>query len=184
MLRSQNLWRRFARSTRGVAAIEFAMIMPVLAIMLLASFDGGRAIAIYMKVRAATYTVTAITNQYQPIHDADMPTILGATTAVLAPYSSSPAAVTVSQIIIDASGNATIVWSYTQGGTARARGSSVPVPSAFVVKNTITYLIFGEVSYTYTPMFGYFGSGTAINFSDNLYAMPRRSIAGITQISP
>ncbi len=101
MLRPKNLWRRFGRSTRGVAAIEFAMIMPVLAVMFLASFDGGRAIAVYMKVRDATYTVNAITNQYQIIHDADMQAILGATTAVLAPYSSSPVGVTVSQIAID-----------------------------------------------------------------------------------
>jgi len=181
MLRPENLWRRFARSTRGVAAIEFAMIMPVLAIMFLASFDGGRAIAIYMKVRAATYTVNAIANQYQTIHDADMQAILGATTAVLAPYSSSPAAVTVSQIAIDINGNAKVSWSDTQGGTARAVGSTVTVPAALKVKNS--YLIFGEVSYTYTPMFGYFGSSTTIKLSDNLYAMPR-SIASITRITP
>jgi Flp pilus assembly protein TadG len=181
MLRPENLWRRFGRSTRGVAAIEFAMIMPVMAVMFLASFDGGRAISIYMKVRDATYTVNAITNQYQIIHDADMQAILGATTAVLAPYSSSPVGVTVSQIAIDNSGNATISWSNTQGGTARAVGSTVTVPTALKVKNS--YLVFGEVSYTYTPMFGYFGSNTTINLSDNLYAMPRSS-ASITRISP
>jgi Flp pilus assembly protein TadG len=181
MLRPKNLWRCFGRSTRGVAAIEFAMIMPVLAVMFLASFDGGRAISIYMKVRDATYTVNAITNQYQIIHDADMQAILGATTAVLAPYSSSPVGVTVSQIAVDSSGNATISWSDTQGGTARAVGSSVTVPTALKVKNS--YLVFGEVSYPYTPMFGYFGHNTTINLSDNLYAMPRSS-ASITRISP
>jgi Flp pilus assembly protein TadG len=182
MLKPPNLWRRFAGSTRGVAAVEFAMIMPVLAVMFLASFDGGRAIAIYMKVRAATYTVDAITNQYQTIHDSDIQTILGATTAVLAPYSSSPAGVTVSQIKIDPNnGNATVDWSDTQGGTAHAIGSPITVPTTLAVKGS--YLIFGEVSYKYTPMFGYFGSNTAINLSDNLYVIPR-SIASITRISP
>jgi Flp pilus assembly protein TadG len=56
-------YRRFVDSTRAVAAIEFAMIMPVLAVLFLGSFDGGRAIAIYMKVRSMTYAVDAITNQ-------------------------------------------------------------------------------------------------------------------------
>ena len=37
----QRLRRRFLASTRGVAAIEFAMILPVLATLLLATFDGG-----------------------------------------------------------------------------------------------------------------------------------------------
>ncbi len=63
------LYRRFIASTRGVAAIEFAMILPVLLILFLGSFDAGRAIAIYMKVRSASYALAAITNQYTTIHD-------------------------------------------------------------------------------------------------------------------
>jgi hypothetical protein len=55
------------------------------------------------------------------------------------------------------------------------------VPAALKVKNS--FLVFGEVSYTYTPMFGSFGSNTTINLSDNLYAMPRSS-ASITRVSP
>jgi Flp pilus assembly protein TadG len=175
------LWRRFVHSTHGVAAVEFAVVLPVLALIFLASFDGGRAIAIYMKVRAATYTVDAVTNQYQIIHDTDMQTILGATAKVLAPYSSTPVAVTVTQIAIDAKGNATVSWSDTQNGTAYAVGSKITVPTSLAIPNS--YLIFGEVSYTYTPMFGYFGSGSAIRFSDNLYATPR-SVASITRVSP
>ena len=96
MLRRSGICRRFVASTRGVAAIEFAIIMPVLLIMLLATFDAGRAIAIYMKVRAATYTLAAITSQYSkstPIQSTDMQAITGATAAVLAPYPSAPATV-------------------------------------------------------------------------------------------
>jgi Flp pilus assembly pilin Flp len=66
--RLATIYRRFIASTRGVAAIEFAMIMPVLTVIFLGSYDGGRAIAVYMKVRSATYTLDAITNQYTTIH--------------------------------------------------------------------------------------------------------------------
>ncbi len=173
MSRPAYICRRFVASTCGVAAIEFAMIMPVLLILLLASFDGGRAIVIYMKVRSATYTLAAITNQYKtPIQSSDMQTIVGATSKVLAPYPSAPAVVTISQIVINAKGQATVSWSYSTGGSGRAQGSSITIPANIAPPNVISYLIFSEVSYNYTPLFGYFGSG-AIALSDNLYVTPR-----------
>ncbi len=167
-----NILRRFVASTRGVAAIEFAMIMPVLSIMFLASFDGGRAIAAYMKVRAATYALAAITNQYSTIQTSDMTSIVGAAATVMAPYAttSSNPVITISQIKISSTGNATISWSYSQGGTAR---SSITLPAtALDIKSS--YLILAEVSYTFTPLFGFFTAG-ALTLSDNLYVTPRVS---------
>jgi Flp pilus assembly protein TadG len=172
MAGSANILRRFLDSTRGVAAIEFAMIMPVLATLFLASLDGGRAIAMYMKVRSATYTLAAITNQYSTIQSADMTSITGATAAVMAPYSSASAVVTISQIAVSAKGVATVSWSYSQGGSALAQGSSFALPAALLTNST--YVIYAQVSYTFTPLFGYFSAGT-IGFSDNLYVTPRVS---------
>ena len=173
MRKTPQILRRFGRSTCGVAAIEFAAILPVLAIIFLATFDGGRAIATYMKVRAATYALASITNQYSTIASSDMTSILGASSVVMAPYNASTPVVTVSQLIVNAStGKATVTWSASQGGTPRAAASSItPAPPATIaIKGS--YLIFAEVSYTYTPLFGFFGSG-GITFSDNLYTTPR-----------
>jgi Flp pilus assembly protein TadG len=182
MMRSpRQIWRRFAKSTRGVAAVEFATVLPVLSVIFLASFDGGRAIAVYMKVRAASYTLAAIANQYAVINDAAMSGIFTATADVLAPYPTGPLGLTVSQITIDAKGNATVSWSSTQGGTARAVGSAITVPTNLATPSS--YLILGEVKYTYTPMFGYFGNGAAIGLSDSLYVTPR-STTSVTRTSP
>jgi Flp pilus assembly protein TadG len=174
-LRLQRLYRRFAASTRGVAAIEFAMIAPVLAVMFLASFDGGRAIAAYMKLRASTYALASITNQYSTIQSTDMTSIVGATSAVMAPYATTASnpVITISQITISSKGKATISWSYSQGGTARAQGSSITLPATALQINS-SYLILAEVSYTFTPVFGLFSSA-AMTFSDNLYVTPRIS---------
>ena len=74
MRRLIRLYRRFIASTRGVVAIEFAAILPVLLLMLLATFDGGNAIAVYMKVRAATYVLASVTNQYSTAMPIQSPT--------------------------------------------------------------------------------------------------------------
>jgi Flp pilus assembly protein TadG len=171
MRRLKSTCRRFAAAKQGVAAVEFAMILPVLVVVLLATFDGGRAIAAYMKMRAATYALASITNQYATIASVDMTSILGATSVVMAPYTSGAPAVVISQIKIDSTPTAKIEWSATQGGAARAAGSAISPPSAMVVKNS--YLILAEVSYKYTPLFGFFGSSSGITFSDNLYVTPR-----------
>lgn len=177
--RLATIYRRFIASTRGVAAIEFAMIMPVLTVIFLGSYDGGRAIAVYMKVRSATYTLDAITNQYTTIQSSDMQAIVGATSVVLAPYSSTPVVVVISQIEINTGGKATVSWSYALNGTPLAQGSTATIPAGLVASGNTCgtypcYLIFGQVSYTYTPLFGFFGSG-GITLADSLYVTPRSS---------
>ena len=182
MRRALSIYRRFLASTRGLAAIEFAIVLPVLLIMLLATYDAGNAIATYMKVRSATFTLAAITNQFSmltPIQSTDMQAITGATAAVLAPYSSAPAIVTITQVKQTSSSQATVSWSYSVNGTAYSAGATWSrIPSGLSTNNACTsypcYLIFAEVAYKFTPSFGYFVLGT-LNFSDNLYATPRTS---------
>ena len=103
MLMGNAVCQRFLASQRGVAAVEFAMIMPVLLILFLSTFDVGNAILIYLKVRSATYELAAITNQYgigstAEISTSTMTAITGATSAVMAPFPASTAVVTISQI--------------------------------------------------------------------------------------
>jgi Flp pilus assembly protein TadG len=176
------VFQRFRASTRGVAAIEFAFLFPVLLLLLLAGIDGGRAVAISMKVRSTAYVVDAIANQYSAIYDSDMSTILGASATVVAPYASGPVAITLSQIAINSGGAATVSWSDTLNGTAYAAGSSITVPANLTPSSNPKtcasfpcYVLLAEVSYTYTPMFGHFSTGT-INLSDKIYVTPRNVV--------
>jgi Flp pilus assembly protein TadG len=180
MLRAATAPRRFCASTRGVAAVEFAMILPILLVLLLASIDAGRAMAIYVKVRSATYTLDAVTNQYTTIHDSDMQQILGAAAVILSPYPTSPVSVVMSQVSLDDKGKASVSWSDTLNGTARAVGSPVTVPASLASSKPpnnacnaypCSFLL-GEVKYVYTPMFAYFVTGP-ITLSDSLYMTPR-----------
>jgi Flp pilus assembly protein TadG len=175
MPRPASLCRRFIASTRAVAAIEFATVLPVLMLIFLGTFDAGRAIAIYMKIRTATFTVDAITNQYTSVQTSDLQSITGAAAVILAPYPSSPVVVTVTQVKIASANNATVSWSYSLGGSARSKGSAVTTPGTLGTCTTYPcYLILGEVSYPYTPMYGFF-TKASITLSDNLFATPRSS---------
>ncbi len=176
MTASGHLCRRFIASTRAVAAIEFSIVLPVLMLIFLGTFDAGRAIAIYMKVRSATFTIDAITNQYTTVQDSDLQSITGAAAVILAPYSSTPAVVTVTQVKISSANNGTVSWSYSLGGSARSKGSAVTTPGTLGTCSSYPcYLILGEVSYTYAPMFGFLTTAVNFTLSDNLFTTPRSS---------
>jgi len=182
MMIGQTICRRFVASQRGVAALEFAIIMPVLLILFLGSFDVGNAIIIYLKVRAATYELAAITNQYSTgstgqISTTTMTSITSAVSTVLAPYSSTPSKLTISQIKSTSNTAATVSWSYTVNGT-KLTGTYTGLPSN-MGKNSCNntypcYFILSQVSYTYTPLFGHYMTGP-LTLSDSLLVTPRTS---------
>ena len=169
----------FARDRDGVSAIEFAMILPFMLTLYLGSVEVGDGLAIQFKSTLAARTVADLTTQYVSINNATMSTILNAATAVVTPYSSAGMIVTVSEISTNSSGQAVVQWSDSLNGTARSVGSSITLPSALQQKN-IT-IIYGEVTYPYTPSLGYVLTGT-INIYESMYFYPRLSTA-ITRVN-
>lgn len=174
--------RRFAGSTRGIAAVEFGLVMPVLVVMFLSSFDAANAIAVYMKVRSAAYVLGAVTNTYgtgaNQISSTAMPGNALAAGKVLAPYTGTPI-VTLSQIKATSNTSAIVSWSYSLNGTALIQGNTYSLLPGNFAKNTCgntypCYVIVATVRYTYTPIFGSFITGP-ITFSDTSLVTPRVS---------
>ena len=115
--------RGFARAQGGMAAVEFAVILPFMLTAYLGGVEIGDGVAIDRKVAITTRAVADLASRYTKITDADMTTILGASSTIIAPYASGPLAVTVSGVTVDNRGNATIDWSNTLNGTAHTKGS-------------------------------------------------------------
>ncbi len=162
----------FARDRRGVSAVEFAMLLPLMLTLYLGGVELSQGIGIDRKVTLTARTVADLVAQVATIDTAGVNAALGASAAILAPYPSSNAKITVSVVNIDANGNAKIAWSNSKNGTARAVGSSVALPAALNTPNTS--LVWGEASYSYTPSIGYVISGT-LNLSDQIFMRPRLS---------
>lgn len=162
--------RHFLAATDGIAAVEFALLLPLLLLVLFGTIELGTAIVIKSKLRTAASTVAEIANQYTTIQNSDMSGILGAAAAIITPYSVSNTSVVISEITINNKGDASVTWSDALNGTARTTGSSITVPSGVAVANTV--LLLGEVSYLYSPAFGYAMTGP-MTMSETLYAMPR-----------
>lgn len=164
--------RRFAGDTQGVSAVEFALLLPLMLTMYLGGTEVSNAIATSRKVTMVSRAVADLASQSSSISNASMTNILNASAAVIAPYPSSKLKVTVSQVTVDANGNATVTWSDTLGGTEHLDGEAVTLPAALKVANTS--LIWSEVEYDYEPTFGS-GITGSMALKDQLYMRPRLS---------
>jgi Flp pilus assembly protein TadG len=170
--RKLRLWR-LAADRRGVAAVEFALILPVMVLMYLGGFEVLQGIAIDRMTAIAASTVTNLVSQYSTISSTtQMPDILNASSQVLTPYPFVNAHVVVSCISVDGAGHATIAWSQAINGAARVVGASYTLPAALDVPNT--QVILGETTYVYTPTIDFMSLGT-INLYASDYMLPRSS---------
>jgi Flp pilus assembly protein TadG len=186
--------RRFAGNRDGVSAVEFAIILPFMLTLYIGGAELGDGMAIQFKATLAARTVADLTSQCgdstaggiycdtangQAIDSTTMSQILGAASQVVTPYSSANMTVTVSELKVNnGSSSGKVVWSSSSGGTARTIGTTYALPSALQSlpnnPNGYYYVIFGEVTYPYTPSMGYVLTGT-INIYQNSIFFPRVS---------
>jgi len=160
------------KDERGVSAVEFAMLLPLMLSLYLGAVEVSQGIGADRKVTLTARTVADLVSQVSSISNSDMTNSLNAASAVIAPFSSANLKVTVTSISIDAQGKATVAWSDTKNGTARAKGSTVTLPAALNIPNSS--LIWSEVQYTYTPVVGHVVTGS-LTLKDQMYMRPRVS---------
>ena len=166
--------RRFLRDKRGVSAVEFAMLLPLMITLYIGGVEVSSAIAVDRKVTLVARTLGDLVAQSTSVNSTDMTNILNAASSVVQPYSSSLIQVTVSRVDVDANSVAKVVWSKTKNGTARAPNSVVTLDDALKTANTS--LIWAESQYGYTPTMGYVITGT-LQLKDQIYMRPRLSDA-------
>lgn len=163
---------KLARDQRGVSAVEFALLLPLMVTLYLGTVEISQGISADRKVTLTTRTVADLISQVSTINNAGMTDILNASSSVMSPYSTNGLKVTVTSVNIDANSKATVTWSDSLNGTPRSVGSTVTLPTALVVPNSS--VIWSEVQYLYKPTVGYIITGT-LTLKDQLYMAPRIS---------
>jgi Flp pilus assembly protein TadG len=161
------------RDRRGIAATEFAVIVPIMLVLFFGMIEFSSAVAVSRKVTLMARTLSDLTSQSITVGDSDMTNFFAASNGIMTPYSTTPVKSTISELYVDPTSlQARVQWS--KGSAARAVSSPVSIPSALAVAGT--YLIFSEVSYLYTPTVGYVMAKGGINLSDVSYTRPRQAL--------
>lgn len=176
-----------ARDTRGVAAVEFAVILPIILVLFLGTIGVSTGVAVYRKVVILTRTLSDLVSQAQKLEASDLSNAFNISSAVMAPYPSAPVQAKISQIYIDANGVAKVKWGASSNATARACNDVVTdlVPAGIRIGDT--YLVMSEVSYDYTPVAGVSGgsfSPPTFHLSDTTFTRPRETASVVNPAAP
>ena len=163
---------KFRANKSGVAAIEFAMLMPLMLVLYLGCSELATGVAIERKVTLTARALADLSSQFTAIAQNDMTNILNASADIIAPYPSAQLVAVVSELSINAQGQAVVVWSSAYNGTARIVGSTVTVPASLATPNS--YLLLGEAQYSYAPGLGKSVVGN-LTLSNTMYMRPRQS---------
>jgi Flp pilus assembly protein TadG len=174
----RGLLGRLAVGRRGVSAIEFALIFPVMLLIYIGGFETGQVLSVNRRVTHVGATVGDLVAQVASVTTSDIENVFDASTALMMPYSTTSLKMTVSTVLYS-SGKQTVTWSKTRNGTAWTAKSTPPVtiPTAMLVDGQ--EVVVSQVSYTYTSQFTAFMQDiwgkSSIDMSDVTYYRPRVS---------
>jgi Flp pilus assembly protein TadG len=201
-----SIWRRtrFAvvslwHDRSAIAAVEFAVTVPVMLIMLFGTIELSSGVAVDRKVTLIARTLSDLVSQAPadpvqgmmdaPVTDTYLQNVFTAGIAILTPYCATPAhMLQVSEIYIDSNLIAKIQWSRAatvasctanQAAFATSThntGDIVTVPSQFLNNaSKQTYMILSEVKYLYAPVGISYVMKASVDLSDTAYARPRQA---------
>jgi Flp pilus assembly protein TadG len=183
--------KKILRGTRGLlvdlignrsgnAAVEFAVIVPLMLAMFFGTVETSSGVAVDRKVTLVARTLSDLVSQSTSVSNTDLSNFLITAKAILTPYATTPLNATISELYVDpTSKTAKVIWTTGKtmwgtgdGMTSRKVGDTISIPSTLKIDGT--YLIFSEVNYKYEPTVGYIMKA-GITLDDSTYTRPRQS---------
>ncbi|WP_062018208.1 TadE/TadG family type IV pilus assembly protein [Aureimonas sp. AU4] len=176
--RLQPKTRLFKRDSSGIAALEFAMIAPMLLILYMGASDAALAVSLNRKLEGTASTVGDLVGQEETVTKSQLKLILGISQALIQPFDSTKLSAIVTSVTIDANGTTKVDWSSASGSAvAYTKGATFSLPSSFATHRSRS-LVVAETLYTYQPLGGY-GFDAVIPMKSISYLTPRNTTTAI-----
>jgi len=174
-LRARGLIGGLVRDNGASAAVEFAVIVPVMLTSLFGVIEFTSGIAVDRKVTLVARTMSDLTSQSTCVTSTDLDGFKNTGNAIMTPYSATPLLSTVTELKVDDNLDAKVQWSY--GSAPKGANTTVNIPAGLKIAQS--YLILAEVEYLYKPMGGinYVMSSAGVNLKDFTYTRPRQSVS-------
>lgn len=148
---------------KGVSAVEFALVLPVLLTLYLGTIDVSTFIIVDRKVSVVAGSVADLVARAEDeIETSTVDDYFKAAEFTIKPYSSSNLRQRVTSLRIDGDAKAWVIWSRTyNGGTALTKDSQyVDIPPEIADANRNRFMIMGEAWNEADPVIGFVMNST------------------------
>jgi len=194
-LRLRALARRWRRGD-GVAAVEFALIVPIMAVMFIGAVELSQAITVDRRVtQVASATADLVARAEKQISQTEITDIMRVGGYVMAPYDQTPLQIIIRNVTSSpiSATTAKQSWSCTYNGVGATLSCACTNTSYTLPPNLVTTndsVVISEVRYNYRPLvFDFFLKNMAgavpgtHTLTETIYLKPRSQAAMLLQSS-
>lgn len=154
--------RRFRAAEAGVAAVEFALILPIMLLVYVGTVEAGALITMDRKIQLSSGALgDLVARSNEAITTADLTDYFQAARGIMVPYSADPLKQVVTQVLVPSSGtDVKVDWSrqFINGamavGTDYQKGDTFTLPQEMIDIARGQTVIVSETSYSYKPLYG------------------------------
>ncbi|CAN7587245.1 TadE/TadG family type IV pilus assembly protein [Neorhizobium sp. LjRoot104] len=137
--------RQLVTDRRGVGAVEFALIAPLLLSLYITSFEITIGLSVSKRVTRSASTIADLVTRETSVDKTMLATMKDVTASLFAPYTPNTLSIKVTGVTLDATGTPTVAWSWDdKNGKPYVIGSAVQVPADMHIANS--FLVRAEVS--------------------------------------
>jgi Flp pilus assembly protein TadG len=175
---------RWRADERGSAAIESAIIFPVLVLIFLGMVEMSQAFTVKRRVQNVASATADLVAQSQAVTTSDLNDIASIGAQLMLPFSSTGLTLTITSVAEDTQSKVTVQWScswssLSSSANCAATGAAYTgLPSGLL--NPGQSVIIGRVAYPYTPSIGEFLTG-GLTFTASSYYRPRLAASVVKQ---
>tara|TARA_R110002072_G_scaffold165852_1_gene319091 strand:+ start:1379 stop:1906 length:528 start_codon:yes stop_codon:yes gene_type:complete len=154
-----SIFKSWKDGEEGMAAVEAAMVFPIMVVMLLGVFDLGNAILTNQKALRASQVVADLIARNGVVSDQDIDDAIEAGRLAFEPLDSSSYGVDIISIRFDEDENSEIVWRETMNMS----GVANPLGDVDALKDVDEGVVMVAVHYDFEPKFAKFLNDISMN---------------------
>lgn len=177
-------WRAFKHDRKGVAAVEFALVVPILLTLYIGTLELSMGLTVNKRIARVASTVADLVTQQENVDKATLHGIMGVAESVMYPYTTTKPEITIVAVDVDEDHDkwGKVVWSrgmdvngnFTSG---RAVDSDIRVPNRLRFDDS--FLIYVTAGIKYKPVVARFtgkdaqGNPTGVDIDEQYWLNPR-----------